>query len=147
MSFIGDILNPAGAITGIDPVKSATGFNGTGFDPKTGAPTSGGGGSSGGSHSSGGAALAAVSGQMLNQQQQQVAQGNNMFSQFGDQLAQLHTQIAPPVSANPAPTQSSTDLAAQITANSVHAAQTAPPGHQPPQQNFWQTSPTMNTFR
>jgi hypothetical protein len=149
---VNDIVNPIGAITGVDPVKSATGFTGTGFEPKTSTSSSGGqqqtasgsgGGSSGGN---GGMTLAAVSGQMLGQQQQQVAQSNNMFGQFGQQLSQLSNQIAaPPVTANPAPTQSATDLAAQITASSVHAAQTAPPGHQPQQQPFWQMSPTMNT--
>lgn len=96
---------------------------------------------------SGSAALNQISGQMLGQQQAQVSQSNNMFSQFGQQLASLANQMAPPVSTNPAPTQSSTDLAAQITANSVHAAQTAPPGHQPQQQSFWQMPSAANTFR
>lgn len=154
MGFIDDIVNPIGAITGVDPVKDATGFTGTSFGPTkaqqqaaaAGGQQTASGGGGGSSNGNGGATLAAVSGQMLGQQQQQVAQNNNTnFNQFGQQLAQLHSQIAPPVAVNPAPTQSATDLAAQITASSVHAAQTAPPGHQPQQQPFWQMSPTMNT--
>lgn len=131
---VDDIVNPGGAITGIDPVKSATGFNGTGFDPKTGAPTgstaSGGGG---GNSSGGGQQLAAISGQVLNQQQQQVAQQNNQFSQFGQQLAQLQPQ--PVQSLPPVASPSANQLAANVTAQAVNAKMQSPFKQQQP---FWQ---------
>lgn len=150
---VDDIVNPIGAITGIDPVKDATGFTGTSFGPtkaqQQAAAQQGQGGSQavsgggGGGGSSGSAALGQLAGTTLAQQQQ--ASQSNPFGHFGQQLAQLSNQIAPPVSASPAP--SATNLAAQVTANSVHAIQSAPPWRQQQQDSFWNTSPTMNTFQ
>lgn len=102
---VDDIVNPVGAITGIDPVKQATGFTGTGFDKKPAqssqgaqqsAPSGGGGGSSGGA----GNMLSQLVGQTSQQQSSLV---NNKFAPiqfspaqvpqtglgFGQQLSQL----------------------------------------------------------
>jgi hypothetical protein len=72
---VDDIVNPIGAITGIDPVKQATGFTGTGFQAKPqaqgsssqqAASSSGGGG--GNKSSSAGDMLNQLVGQNLQQQ-------------------------------------------------------------------------------
>lgn len=130
---VDDVINPGGAITGIDPVKSATGFNGTGFDPKTGAPTGSAAGGGGGNSSGGGQQLAAISGQVLGNQQAQIAQQNNQFSHFGQQLAQLQPQATP--SLPPIASPSANQLAANVTAQAVNAKMQSPFKQQQP---FWQ---------
>ena len=133
---VDDIVNPVGAITGIDPVKSATGFTGTGFEPKAGASggsASAASGGGGGSSSGGGQQLAAISGQVLNQQQQQIAQQNNQFSQFGQQLAQLQPQATQGLA--PVASPSANQLAANVTAQAVNAKMQSPFKQQQP---FWQ---------
>jgi hypothetical protein len=131
---VDDIVNPIGAITGIDPVKDATGFTGTSMGMTKaqkaaaaqqkaggGAPAASGGG--GGSKSNGDAMQALVSQNFAKQQaglqpQQQAPMG----SSFGNQLAALHQQVtAPPVALPPVASPSATQLAANVTAQAVNS--------------------------
>lgn len=131
---VDDIVNPIGAITGVDPVKDATGFTGTGFEPKAGAsnaPTAqlvGGSAGGGGMPSSSGAYL-----QQFNQQQAQP------LAQFGQQLHQLATPQAQATGIGNIQSPSAQATAAAVTANSIQARQN--PMQQAAQgpSQFWQS--------
>lgn len=102
---VDDVVNPIGAITGIDPVKQATGFTGTGFDKKPAqssqatqqAPASGDGGGSSGS-SSMTTLLNQLAAQQVNKQpaplpvQFSPAQVPQSGMGYGQQLSQLGPQ-------------------------------------------------------
>jgi hypothetical protein len=130
---VDDIVNPGGAITGIDPVKSATGFTGTGFQPKAGAQ-----GASAGASSSGQSGPPPSSGQYMQQFSQQ--QGRP-FAQFGQQLNQLAS--APPSTAGIGNIQSPSaqNTAAAVTAASIQARQNPMQMQQAAQgpSQFWQS--------
>jgi hypothetical protein len=142
--ILSDVVNPIGAITGVDPVKDATGFTGTSFGPTKaqqqaaaaggGAPASGGGG---GSKSNGDAMQALVGQNFAKQQaaiQQQPQQQAPMGSSFGNQLAALHQQVTAPPAALPAiASPSATQLAANVTSQTVGKQMQQPQG----QQNMW----------
>lgn len=131
--ILSDIVNPIGAITGIDPVKDATGFNGVTVGPtkaqqqaaKGGqaAPSGGGGGGSGG----GGGQLSGLVAQTYGQQQAALHQSapqqpQAMGSQFGNQLASLANNMGPQAPAlPPVASPSATQLAANITAQTVNS--------------------------
>lgn len=142
---VDDIVNPIGAITGIDPVKSETGFTGTSFGPTAAqqkaaaagnsAPAASGGG--GGQKSNGDALQALVRQNYAKQQaglQQQPQQQAPMGSSFGDQLAALHQQVtAPPVALPAIASPSATQLAANVTSQTVGKQIQQPQG----QQSIW----------
>jgi hypothetical protein len=144
VGFINDIINPIGAITGIDPVKSATGFTGTSFGPTAAqqkaaaagsAPAASSGGS-GGQKSNGDAMQALVGQNFAKQQaglQQQPQQQAPMGSSFGNQLAALHQQVtAPPVALPAIASPSATQLAANVTSQTVGKQMQQPQGQQTP---------------
>jgi len=136
---VDDIVNPIGAITGIDPVKAATGFTGTSFGPtaaqqkasaaaqqgsSTPAASSGG----GGGQKSNGDAMQALVGQNFAKQQaalqqQPQQQQTPMGSSFGNQLAALSQQVtapAAPVTLPAVASPSATQLAANVTAQTAN---------------------------
>ena len=141
MGFLDDVINPVGAITGVDPVKQMTGFTGTGFDKKPGAASSSGGATpSGGGYAAGGGGSGPPpsAGQYMQQFQQQ--QGSP-FNQFGAQLAAMAAQ-APPVQMHNPTAPSAQDTAAAVTSQAVQNKQQQNQmfGFQP--QNFWSNFPT-----
>lgn len=146
---VDDIVNPIGAITGVDPVKDATGFTGTSFGPTkaqqqaaaaggtTQATSSGGGGSK-----TIGNAMSGLVAQNYAKQQQAIQQPTQQTSQpqqpaqqvqqpmgssFGNQLAALSQQItAPPVVLPAVASPSANQVASGVTSQAV--------GKQNPQQ-------------
>jgi len=142
MGFLDDVINPVGAITGVDPVKQMTGFTGTGFDKKPGAASSSGGATpSGGGYAAGGGGSGPPpsAGQYMQQFQQQ--QGSP-FNQFGAQLAAMAAQVRPPAQMHNPTAPSAQDTAAAVTSQAVQnkQQQTQMFGFQP--QNFWSNFPT-----
>jgi hypothetical protein len=159
--IVDDIVNPIGAITGIDPVKDATGFTGTDMgmtkaqkaaaaqQQAGGAPAVSGGG---GGQRSNGDALDAISAQNYGAQQkalmQQLPAPNQpqstpvqqapMGSSFGNQLAALHQQVtAPPVALPAVASPSATQLAADVTAQTVNSKIQDPMRKAQGAQNMW----------
>lgn len=133
---VDDIANPVGALIGVDPVKDATGFTGTGFEPKAGAQ----GGASGGSSvsSAGRSGPPPSSGQYIQQFNQQQAQP---LAQFGQQLHQLASP-AQTVGIGNIQSPSAQNTAAAVTASSIQAKQQNPMQMQPAAQGpsqFWQS--------
>lgn len=134
---VDDIVNPAGAITGIDPVKDATGFTGTSFGPtKAQQQAAAAGGQRGAVASGGGSGTPPSAGQYMQQFNQQQAQP---LAQFGQQLHQLAVQPQAPGVGN-IQSPSAQNVAASVTANAVQARQSNP-FQQAPQgpSQFWQS--------
>lgn len=135
---VDDIVNPVGAITGVDPVKDATGFTGTSFGPtKAQQQAAAAGGQQQAAPSHQGNGPPPSSGQYLQQFQQQ--QQSRPLGQFGQQLNQL---ASPPQTAGIGNIQSPSaqNTAAAVTASAIQAKQQNP-FQQAPQgpSQFWQS--------
>ena len=141
MGFLDDVINPVGAITGVDPVKQMTGFTGTGFDKKPGASSSSGGTSGGGGYTGGGGGSGPPpsAGQYMQQFQQQ--QGGQ-FSHFGNQLASMANQMSPAtMGIGNITSPSAQNVAAAVTSQSIQNKQQQAQMFGSPPQNFWSNFP------